>query len=149
MQHSTRFSLIKKESEKIGVDLSDETIHQFETYIHELMKWNQKINLTGHKDENYIIANLFIDSLAFHKGLKEKTSGSILDIGSGAGFPGLPVKISEPGLSVCLVEPNLKKVSFLHHVIGTLNLKNVGVEPERIEDLNKSRKDNNAFDFIF
>ena len=149
MKSPTTFPLIKEESQKIGLELSEETINQFEAYLHELMKWNQKINLTGHKEEKFIIGNLFIDSLAFHKVLKEKKSGSVLDVGSGAGFPGLPLKMSEPKLSVTLVEPNLKKVSFLHHLIGTLELKNVEVEPKRIEDLSKSKKYENLFDFIF
>jgi len=140
---------IKQESQKIGLDISDGGIRQINAYFHELMMWNQKINLTGHKEESCIIANLFIDSLAFHKVFKQKTKSSILDVGSGAGFPGLPLKISCPNLFVTLVEPNLKKVSFLHHIIGTLKLKNVVVEPSRIEDLSKSEEFKESFDFIF
>ena len=149
MESQTTLKTIRQESQKIGVCLSDEAISQIETYFQELMRWNQKINLTGHKEKSYILANLFIDSLAFHKVFEQKTRSSIVDIGSGAGFPGLPLKISCPRLSVTLVEPNLKKVSFLHHIIGTLKLKNVSVEPSRVEDLNKSEEYKRMFDFIF
>lgn len=145
MDPSKFFVFLKEESKKIGIELSDQAMNQFEIYLQELMKWNKKINLIGHKGEQDVIANLFIDSLAFLTALKEKDFGSILDIGSGAGFPGLPIKISEPRRSVTLVEPNLKKVSFLHHLIGTLELQNVSVEPERIEEMANIEK---GFDFI-
>jgi 16S rRNA (guanine527-N7)-methyltransferase len=135
MENGPYFDLIRGESKKIGLELSKDGINKFETYLLELTKWNKKINLTGHKEDRYIIANLFIDSLAFHKALKSELVCSVLDIGSGAGFPGVPLKISKPNISLTLVEPNLKKVSFLHHIIGTLNLKNVEVEAKRIEDI--------------
>jgi len=149
MESETYFDLISQESKKIGVELSKEATSQFETYLQELMRWNQRTNLTGHKEAKDIIGNLFIDSLAFHKAINGGPSGSILDIGTGAGFPGLPLKISEPRLSATLVEPNLKKVSFLHHIIGTLELKNVHVEPKRVEDLHRVTNDKNSHDWIF
>jgi len=149
MEIQATLKTIRQESQKIGVDFSDEEISQIFMYFQELMSWNKKINLTGHKEESSILANLFIDSLAFCKVFKEETGNSILDIGSGAGFPGLPLKISCPSLAVTLAEPNLKKVSFLHHIIGILKLKNVTVEPSRIEDLNKSEAYKKLFDFIF
>ena len=82
MESQTTLKTIRQESQKIGVCLSDEAISQIETYFQELMRWNQKINLTGHKEKSYILANLFIDSLAFHKVFEQKTRSSILDIGS-------------------------------------------------------------------
>ena len=148
MEKLSRIHLIEQESEKIGVVLSKEEVSQFEVYLQELTKWNEKTNLTGHKDEKSVISNLFIDSLAFLNVVKEKIRGSILDIGTGAGFPGLVIKIAEPSPSLTLVEPNLKKVSFLHHIIGTLGLKDVNVESKRIEGLAGARIYENAFDFI-
>ena len=119
MESQATLKTIRQESLKIGVDFSDEAISQIETYFQELVRWNQKINLTGHKEENRIISNLFIDSLAFQKVFKQKTGSSILDVGSGAGFPGLPLKISCPHLFVTLVEPNLKKSRFFTISLGS------------------------------
>ena len=138
METGLYFELIRQESEKIGFPIEKDATKKFETYLLELIKWNKKVNLTGHRDERSIIANLFIDSLAFHKAIKSLSACSVLDIGTGAGFPGLPLNISKPKLSVTLVEPNLKKVSFLHHIIGTLDLKNVDVLATRIEDIQKT-----------
>lgn len=149
MTNSSHFELIREEALHIGCPLTTEVCQQFEVYLQELVKWNQKINLTGHKKEKDIIANLFIDSLALHKVLNHNFSGSILDIGTGAGFPGVPLKIFNPKISVTLVEPNLKKVSFLHHIIGTLNLKHVSVEAKRIEEVQVVTPFHKGFDWIF
>jgi len=148
MESQSCLDLIKQESQKLGLSISDVTIGHFETYIKELLKWNKKINLIGHKEEKFIIGNLLIDSLNFFRVIQEKPNGSVLDIGSGGGFPGLPLKISEPRLVMTLVEPNLKKVSFLHHIIGTFDLKTVEVESKRIEELNIYSQFKGCFDFI-
>ena len=132
----------------MGVELSDESINHFKTYLGELTRWNQKINLTGHKEEKYIISNLFLDSLAFSKAFYDKWPKSILDIGSGAGFPGLPLKILDSTISLTILEPNLKKVSFLHHIIGTLSFSRVKVEPTRIEEASNFSQFEMSFDCI-
>ena len=149
MPSLSHFDLIEKESLKIGCQLTRESCKQFEWYFRELVRWNQKINLIGHKNEKDIISNLFIDSLAFHKVFNDELPSSVLDIGSGAGFPGLPLKIYEPKISVTLVEPNLKKVAFLHHVIGTLGLQTIQVEAKRIEEMASFTQFHKAFDWIF
>lgn len=149
MPSLSTFDLIEQESLKIGCQLTKESCEQLEWYFRELVRWNQKINLIGHKKEKDIIANLFIDSLAFHKVFNDKLPSSVLDIGSGAGFPGLPIKINESKLSITLVEPNLKKVAFLHHIIGSLGLKNVHVEAKRIEEMPNFIQFQKAYDWIF
>ncbi len=148
MPSISNFDLIEQESLKIGCQLTKESCEQFEWYFRELVRWNQKINLIGHQKEKDIISNLFIDSLAFHKVFNDELPNSVLDIGSGAGFPGLPVKIYERKLSVTLVEPNLKKVAFLHHIIGSLELKNVHVEAKRIEEMPNFLPFQKAYDWI-
>lgn len=139
---------IKEEAKKLGINLSDQMVGQHEVYLRELKKWNQKMNLTGHREEMSILADLFLDSLAFHKGGNETLYGSVLDVGTGAGFPGLPLKISKPDLSITLMEPNLKRVSFLHHIIGTLGLKDVQITTKRLDDFTRLRLNKSEFDFI-
>ncbi len=125
------------------------TVEKFVFYLQELMKWNEKTNLTGHKQEEEIIGNLFIDSLACTMVFSSDTACSILDIGSGAGFPGIPMALVSPQQDVTLLEPNLKKVAFLHHVIGSLGLKNVRVEACRIEECSKKPEYDKKFDWVF
>ncbi len=125
------------------------TIDKFVLYLQEVMKWNEKTNLTGHKKEEEMVGNLFIDSLACARVFSPDTSSSILDIGSGAGFPGIPIGIVSPRQGVTLLEPNLKKVAFLHHIIGSLGLKNVRVEPCRIEEFSKKPEFQEKFDWVF
>ena len=133
----------------IGMPHEPSMIEKFVIYLQEVMKWNEKTNLTGHKKEEEIIGNLFIDSLACTKVLLPDTACSILDIGTGAGFPGIPMGIVSPQQAVTLLEPNLKKVAFLHHIIGSLTLPNVRVEPCRIEQFSEKREFHKKFDWVF
>ena len=87
----------------------------------ELLRWNQRINLTGHRDERSVEADLVLDSLALAEHIQDDT---LLDIGSGAGFPGLVLALARPELKVTLLEPRGKRVSFQEHIIRTLDLKN-------------------------
>jgi len=88
--------------------------------VTELLRWNQKINLTGHRDENSVEVDLIQDSLALAGHIQGET---VLDIGSGAGFPGLVLALARPELQVTLLEPRGKRVSFQEHIIRTLDLK--------------------------
>ena len=109
-------------------------------FLNQLLAWNKKINLTAITSEREIIDKHFLDSLA---GLKAITGGSettLLDIGSGAGFPGLPLKIVRPSMRVTLLEASQKKSAFLHHLCGALHLSEMTVLNQRVEDLWKSEK---------
>jgi 16S rRNA (guanine527-N7)-methyltransferase len=88
--------------------------------VTELLRWNQKINLTGHRDEKSVEVDLIQDSLALAGHIQGET---VLDIGSGAGFPGLVLALARPELQVTLLEPRGKRVSFQEHIIRTLDLK--------------------------
>jgi 16S rRNA (guanine527-N7)-methyltransferase len=105
----------------------------FRIYLEELWSWNRIFNLTGLKDRERIVIELFLDSLLPSPLLPK--GGKLLDVGSGAGFPGLPLKIHCPQRIVLLVEPNSKKVSFLKHVIRLTRLREIQPLKDRIECL--------------
>jgi 16S rRNA (guanine527-N7)-methyltransferase len=88
--------------------------------LKELLRWNKKINLTGHRDQRSVEIDLILDSLALSEHVQAPT---LLDIGSGAGFPGLVLALARPDLQVTLLEPRGKRVSFQEHIIRTLDLK--------------------------
>lgn len=147
----------------LDLDVHPVVLEQLWLYYQELIRWNARINLTGHKDATAIIGNLFMDSLACTKAFAPEQSlrdpdsrchGSgepytILDVGSGAGFPGLPIKIFSPEHHVTLLDSNLKKVAFLHHMVGILQLENIHVKSNRVEDFSAQRACHGKFDWIF
>lgn len=107
-------------------------------YLEELGSWNNKFNLTGLADRSRMVIELFLDSLLPSPFLPGE--GSLLDVGSGAGFPGLPLKIHSPLRNTFLLEPNSKKVSFLRHVIRLIKLAGVQTIKSRVEHLPKEAR---------
>ncbi|TLY29279.1 MAG: 16S rRNA (guanine(527)-N(7))-methyltransferase RsmG [Nitrospirae bacterium] len=122
---------------QLGFSLTDAQVHDFIYYYNELVAWNKKINLTSITRDKEIAVKHFLDSLAYSRVLAPfpNHNESLLDVGSGAGFPGLPLKISHPDLDLTLLEPNLKKGAFLRHIIGKLRLKKTVVLAKRLQDL--------------
>lgn len=115
----------------LGIEpLSIPTLQQLWRYFAELTKWNRTINLVAEAPAQGILENHFLDSLTL---LPVLTGSPLLDVGAGAGFPGLVLKIARPELEVCLVEPRQKRVSFLRHVIRTLKLTGITVVADRLE----------------
>ena len=119
--------------------LSKEQISKFIRYLELLLEWNEKFNLTAITDKDEIEEKHFIDSIELIKyfDVKNKT---LLDVGSGAGFPGVPLAICEPSLKVTLLESNGKKVSYLKEVVKELKLENVEIIQGRVEELNQREK---------
>lgn len=119
----------------IDLDLSETVLLHIEQYCLELLRWSRKINLVGKKQsDQQIVENHFIDSLLLLSALPKKKS-TLLDVGSGAGFPGLVCKVARPDLRLIIAEPRLKRVSFLRHVIRTLKLEDVEIHSSRVEEL--------------
>jgi 16S rRNA (guanine527-N7)-methyltransferase len=110
---------------QLGIVLGDEQIEAFFKYLEELQAWGSAINLIRRKDEREIILKDFLDSLTIIKYLPQ--GSSVVDIGSGAGFPGIPVKVIRDDLTVVLWEATRKKVYFLKNVVRQLALKKVSV----------------------
>ncbi len=126
---------------RLGVPLSPHTVARLVLYLQELTRWNTKVNLTGHATQADIINKDFLDSLSAFTlikpdpGLIRPGPGlRVLDVGTGAGFPGLVLKLQDPDLAVTLLEPSQKKAAFLHHMIGLLGISGVSVLIARIED---------------
>ena len=124
--------------------LSNELILKFELYSKLLLEWNDKFNLTAIKEPEQIELKHFIDSLMSEKYISY-SGKTLLDVGSGAGFPGIPLAICHPDLKVTLLESNGKKVTFLKAVVDALSLKNVSIIQGRSEELLSYKE---SFDFV-
>jgi 16S rRNA (guanine527-N7)-methyltransferase len=131
----------------MGIVLQDRELALFSTYYRELLAWNKKINLVSAKSVLDIPIKHFIDSLTPLPFIMN-TSGSLLDIGTGAGFPGIPMKIAVPSLKVFLLDSSRKKTSFLKHTIRTLRLDEATVIHSRIEHVMAEGTYKNSFDII-
>lgn len=121
---------------RLGLSLNDRAIERLLLYCSELRKWNRKVNLIAHETTAAeIVEKHFLDSLALLPLLDRYggQSASLLDVGSGAGFPGLVVAAACPELRVILLEPRQKRTAFLRHIVRTLGLSNVQVREERLE----------------
>lgn len=125
--------------------LTDFQKEQFDKYKENLLDWNQKINLTTITDDKEIWHKHFADSLTLLPWLP-KNPAKIIDVGSGAGFPGIPIKIMRPDISVTLLDSLRKRIFFLEDTVGILGLKDVECIHSRAEDLAKLEKYRNGYD---
>lgn len=136
--------LIRDGAVSLGIALDAAAVHGLEAFMLELEKWNQKINLIARRTTPAeIIDKHILDSLTLLPFLDEPRAAAksieneiitIVDLGTGAGFPGLPLAIARPALKIFLVEPRAKRVSFLRHIVRSLGLAKVGIMAERFTD---------------
>jgi 16S rRNA (guanine527-N7)-methyltransferase len=117
----------------MGVDLSETQLDQFEAYYQELIRWNERVNLTGITDPDEVLTKHFLDSLSCLQAVPELPK-TVVDVGSGAGFPGLALKIAQPHIQLTLIEATGKKVEFLKHLVQVLGLSAVTVLHHRAEE---------------
>jgi len=123
---------------RLGLSLEDKEVNLLVRYLQELIKWNRKVNLVARNTSlDDIVEKHFLDSLTLVPVLAARgpENGMLLDVGSGAGFPGLVIKTVCPDRPVTLLEPRQRRVSFLGHVIRVLGLRNVQVLPKRTDEL--------------
>lgn len=125
---------------ELGVALTNDHADSQFLFLSELEKWNRKINLTAITGERDLVVKHLLDSLSYLKGFTPAPGLRLLDMGSGAGFPAIPVKIVHPEIAVTLVESVKKKASFLRHIVRTLKLVDVDVLDVRTEELPESRE---------
>ena len=130
--------------------MSEEQLDQFETYYRELADWNQRVNLTSIIEYEDVQVKHFLDSLTVCLTAREYLAGPVrvMDVGAGAGLPGLALKLAFPDLKIALVESAKKKAAFLHHIVETLGLEDVSVYTGRAEDLAREKDLRDAFDLV-
>ncbi len=134
----------------MGITLTDGQLAQFETYYRELHQWNQRVNLTAITEYSEVQVKHFLDSLtcclAFPEG--PPANGKIVDIGAGAGFPGLPLKLVFPDFQLMLSDSVGKKTAFLRHLLQVLQLPEVAVLTARAEQLGRAPETRERFDLV-
>jgi len=140
--------LLQESSAEIGVTLSIEQVQQFMVYLEQLQIWNQSFNLTRITLNDEIIIKHFVDSLAALQAEDVKVGARFLDVGTGAGFPGIPLKLARLDINMTLVEPVVKKVSFLRFIIGLLRLENIDIFDGTLEKFMNERMPYGSFDYL-
>ena len=122
----------------LGIRLTPWQIHALEQYEQELLRWNQQVNLTAIRESGQIRTKHFLDSLTCLMVMRDSPPAKLIDVGTGAGFPGLPIKIIYPSMQLTLVESVGKKTKFCQHVVKTLGLEGVQIVQDRAEMLGQS-----------
>ena len=145
--------LLSESARIMGLKLEDEHLKAFEIYYRELVAWNEKFNLTAITDYDQVQVKHFLDSLTclladedFTRTICQQPGTRVIDVGAGAGFPGLPLKIVCPGLQLTLLEATGKKVGFLERIVGRLGLAGVEVIKGRAEELGRDAAHRERYD---
>ena len=135
---------LKEISKQINIDLNENQLDKFKKYMNLLLEWNEKINLTAITEESEIITKHFIDSLTISKYIKD--TDRIIDIGTGAGFPGVPLKIEKENNEIVLMDSLNKRIKYLEDIIEKLQLKRITAVHGRAEDFGIKEEYREKFD---
>jgi len=138
-------NLLEDGSRELGIDLKSGQAEQFLTYLDLIKKWNSKINLTSITEDKEIVVKHFLDSLTVSDFIND--GSQVIDIGTGAGFPGVPLSIVRESLKITVLDSREKKIFFINEVLRELELRNVETAAARAEDSNNGVP-RNHFDYV-
>lgn len=141
------YELLGRELKQIGIELDDYGLDRFDQYAERLVRWNEKVNLTAITDPDEIVIKHFVDSLYILKFIKMSPNQSLVDVGSGAGFPGLPLLIANPQLEVTFVDSVNKKLSFIKDALNNAGLM-ANIVNSRAEELGRNSDFRESFDYV-
>lgn len=133
---------------ELNINLQKEQLEKFERYYYEMMEWNKKVNLTSITEEKDVLTKHFYDSLLIMLLEEWKSEGKILDLGTGAGLPGIPLCIINKNLNMTLLDSLNKRIVFLKHIIEVLGLNNITALHSRAEELGQDIGYRENFDFV-
>ncbi len=139
-------SEIAPKCKEFGVELSDDVINKLNLYGNLLLEWNEKINLTAIKEPKEVLYKHFYDCILFFKNVDVKRGASLIDVGTGAGFPGMVLKIVRPDLKVTLLDSLNKRITFLNDVIQKLGLEGITAVHSRAEEGGKNKNYREKYD---
>jgi len=139
--------LLTEGCNQFNISINDIQVEQFFEYKRILLEWNQKMNLTAIEEEKEVVIKHFLDSVSCLLMKELIGKGSLIDVGTGAGFPGIPIKIMQPDIRLTLLDSLNKRINFLQEVCNQLQLSNVSFVHGRAEDIGQNKSYREKFDF--
>jgi len=144
MEFESFFEEIKEKLKKININIDEVQAKNLYEYMKLMLEWNEKINLTAITEPKEVILKHFVDSLTILKYLSKEEK--IIDVGTGAGFPGIPLNIMKNDCNYTLLDSLNKRITFLNEVINNLELKNINTIHSRVEEIGKNKKYRESYD---